>query len=67
VPSVPVCDPLDQPVSVPSSNPAFGIDTELPVALAVIGEIQAITNNNTSIHDPRRGIILISQPSDVQE
>jgi hypothetical protein len=52
---------------VPSSNPAFGIDTELPVALAVIGEIQAITNNNTSIHDPRRGIILISQPSDVQE
>jgi hypothetical protein len=56
VPSVPVCDPLDQPVSVPSSNPAFGIDTELPVALAVIGETQAIINRNRRIQDPFRGL-----------
>ena len=34
---------------MPSSNPAFGIGVELPVALAVIGETQAIINNNTRI------------------
>jgi hypothetical protein len=31
-PRVPVCDPLDQPVKVLSSNPAFGIETEFAYA-----------------------------------
>jgi hypothetical protein len=31
-PRFPVCDPLDQPVKVLSSNPAFGIETEFAFA-----------------------------------
>jgi hypothetical protein len=31
-PRVPVCDPLDQPVKVLSSNPASGIETEFALA-----------------------------------
>ena len=31
-PRFPVCDPLDQPLKVLSSNPAFGIETEVAYA-----------------------------------
>ena len=31
-PRVPVCDPLDQPVKVLSSNPASGMETEFALA-----------------------------------
>jgi hypothetical protein len=31
-PRVPVCDPLDQPVKVLSSNPASGMETEFAFA-----------------------------------
>jgi hypothetical protein len=31
-PRDPVCDPLDQPVKVLSSNPAFGMETEVALA-----------------------------------
>jgi hypothetical protein len=49
VPRVPVCDPLDQPVKVLSSNPAFGIETEVALAYDEDTNADAIDRINAGI------------------
>ena len=53
-PSVPDCEPLDQPVKVLSSNPASGMETEVAFAYGDETNVDtnAIINAGTNAQEP---------------